>query len=511
MVDDIFSKEFKPLHLSRTILKLIIVTFCIFAHTNSYAGWTGAVDNLCGKAVEQLNCSDVISGYPEIYGLTISGILTLEAAGIFNSSPACQSALNGRIPEVKDLVSILDKSGNYGHMVNCACKTVFDSPSCSNVVAQIANEIASPVKGIASEIGFGCEHPKIDEVQYNRLYLAPLLDKYALATEAYRQQNCYAPTGECWGGCYAYYRNGSAGCRMKAGNASYLCDVIVKTFANQIMARQPVLVAAALPACMVRGDGCAGNTGYKLLIDTYSSDAKASCLNALRNEYPNNCKPNEQPCCRLTPLPEEIKCKKAQAQAPSMFMYAEAQIRKYFEQHPDSASAPAKLNNDRKACRDRVVYSAKGLFPDEACQYARVCQGNDISVIWKSLIKTSVDKALHDAKTQCDDSYENQVNYYNCVNICTPETIKAYEGPHGKAKQCISDCMIGKIGGNQKPTQAEQEANCISNCQTICQRAPTKTACENCKKPNWCGPGTDLSVNPGDALKPQLRPGNIYH
>ena len=340
-----------------------------------------------------------------------------------------QSIAEGQSQEALDSIRVL---GQILAQLPCSCAVAFSGLSITNL-AEIIQQEAKGIKACGSllsgavktmeegmeklgeAVGLSCAHLKINEVQYNHQYLAPLLDKYALATEAQRQNNCYAPTGECWGGCYAYYRSGSASCRMAADHASDLCNKIVMTFANQIMARQQVLVALSLAACSAIGDGCAMNKDYpKMVIDTYGQDTLSDCLGVLKNTYKSpNCKPAEQPCCWRAPWPPELKCKKARAEAASragnlVLSFNDLQL----------TFADAKMIADRKACQQAITGKKIQYISDAACDAAAKTPTDDFSGIWPQVLQSAKGRAEGDSYHQCDGPYNRQVKINGCQDKC---------------------------------------------------------------------------------------------
>ncbi|TAN42757.1 MAG: hypothetical protein EPN25_02490 [Nitrospirae bacterium] len=519
---------------------------------------TGASDVIAGVtfAVEHPNCAAML--FDTSFEILSVATIAVKEAGLFTSEGQCQYIVTGGAvagPVKKAIADTLKKylpselSGplqSYGddqfqqalnsipgfEQLPCACSVAFSGLSIANLRAVISKEVKgikacnSLLSGAVSSMkegveklgeaaGFACEQPKMKEQEYYQTFLAPLLDTYALATDKERHVGCYNhPTGKCRADCMKYYTSGSPGCRMKEGNASHLCDVIFEQFDPKVMARQPVLVSAALAACTGMGDGCVMNKDYpKMVLDTYGQDTLSSCLGLLKNTYKTpGCIPAEQPCCWRAPWPPELKCKKARAEAASRVGNLGSQIEQSFNDL-SASNADAKMIADRQACQQAIIGNTLKYVQDAACDAAAKTPTDDYSGIWPAVLQAAKGTASGDAYTKCDGPYNKQVKINGCKSKCAnAATLQALYGSSGPSasNQCYSDCMTGAIVGKMKDPghqqmQSQQQANCIAQCKITCENAPTSVACVNCKKPNACSSGTGSGS--GGSAKPKVGSG----
>jgi hypothetical protein len=411
-------------------------------------------------------------------------------------------------------------------MLPCACSVAFSGLSITKLRAIIATEAkgikacASLVSGALSTIeegknevtdavGLTCDDHKINEVQYYQKFLAPVLDKYALATDKARHIGCYNhPTGSCRAECMNYYTSGSAACRMKPGNASHLCDVIFEQFDPKVMARQPVLVAQALATCSPMGDGCVRNKDYpEMVIDTYGQDTLEACLGVLKNTYKTpGCAPTQQPCCWRAPWPPALKCKKARAEAASRVGDLASQIGQDFNNLPPTF-ADAQMIAERKACQQAILGNTLKYVQDAACDAAAKTPTDDFSGIWPDVLKKAKGIAGGDSYTKCDGPYNKRVRINGCKDKCAqPATLQALykRTDSSAATQCFDECMSGKIVGRMKTpaaqqSQSNQQTNCLSQCFPLCDGNQGSVACINCK--NACSSSTGSGSGGGKKQK----------
>jgi len=518
-------------------------------------------------AIDHPSCvPPVLSQDPSFVALTAAMVLAKEA-GVFSSEGQCQSAISGPAKKAiagflkTTLGSILPSSalsalqsiaegksqealtsipvlGQLLAQLPCSCAVAYSGLSITNLSAIIKKEgngikaCGSLLSGAASTmqeemeklgaaVGLGCPNPKIGEHEYYQKFLAPLLDKYALATYYERHTGCYDhPTGTCRADCMKYYTSGSPGCRMKEGNASHLCDVIMIQFDAKVMARQPVLVAQALAACSAIGDGCATNKDYpKMVIDTYGQDTLSACLGLLKNTYKSpSCKPAEQPCCWRAPWPPELKCKKARAEAASKVGNLSSQIGQSFN-NLSTSNADAKMIADRQACQQAIMGNALKYVQDAACDAAMKTPTDDFSGIWPAVLQAAKGMADGEAYTKCDGPYNKQVKInnckYKCASAATLQALYKSTGP-AAANQCFDDCLSGAIVGKMptpglEQSQSQQQASCLSQCFPICDGNSGSAACNNCK--NACGSGSGSGTGSGSGgsgtPKPQVGSGGV--
>lgn len=521
---------------------------------NAFTSATGDVVAAVTLAVEHPDCaSQVASLDPYFEALTAAMILGKEAK-LFSSEAQCKTALTGPPKKVMagflkstfgpflppsavamlqsiadgksdEALSSIPVLGQALSQVSCACTVAYSGLSITNLRSIINKEVkgikacGSLVSGAANSMaeamGVGCEHKKMDEHAYYQQYLAPLLDAYALATENERHVGCYNhPTGKCRMACENYYMSGSAGCRMEEGNALHLCDVIFEAFDQKVMARQAALVAEAFAKCTGIGDGCAMNKDHpKTVVDTWGSDTLSACLGLLKNTYKTpGCKPAEQPCCWRAPWPPELKCKKARAEAAARMGNLSAQIGQSFN-NLSTANADAKTVADRQACQQGILGNTLRYVQDAACEAAAKTPTDDFSGIWPDVLQKAKGAALGEAYTKCDGPYNRSVKIFGCKAKCAQTaTLQALYKSTGAAAaaQCYDDCMSGAFVGQMndpghQQSQAQQQSSCVMQCQLTCQNYPTSIACQNCKKPNWCGGGASPTPGAGQTYKPPVQ------
>jgi hypothetical protein len=254
-----------------------------------------------------------------------------------------------------------------------------------------------------------------------------------------------------------------------------------------------------------------------LVVDTWGTDTLSSCLGLLKNTYKTpDCIPTEQPCCWRAPWPPALKCKKARAEAASRMGNLSSQIGQAF--NPLSTSnADGKAITDRQSCQQAVLGKTLQYVQDAACDAASKTPTDDFSGIWPDVLQKAKGAALGDAYTKCDGPYNRSVRINGCkVKCAQPATLQALYKSTGAAaaSQCYDDCMSGALAGKMSDpghemAQAQQQSSCVSQCQLICENVPTSVACQNCKKPNWCGGsttgGTTGSSGGTGGTKPKLQ------
>ncbi len=527
-----------------------------FKTVSGYNAFTTSIgDGLAAVtlAVEHPECVAAITSGDVSFEALAGAMIVAKEAKVFSSEAQCKTALTG--PAKKALAGILKASfgtllpasaisqlqaiadgksdaalnsipilGQVLSQLPCACTVAFSGLSVANLRAVITKEakgikacgsfISGAANSMAEAMGVGCEHPKMGEAAYFQTYLAPLLDTYALATEKERHVGCYNhPTGKCRMACENYYMSGSAGCRMAEGNALHLCDVIFIQFDQKVMARQAQLVSLALAGCKAIGDGCAMNKDHpNLVVDTWGADTLASCLGILKNTYKTpGCNPAEQPCCWRAPWPPELKCAKARAEAASKMGNLGAEIGQSFNKLP-TTNADAKTIVDRQACQQAILGKTLQYVQDAACDAAAKTPTDDFSGIWPAVLSAVKSRAGGDAYTRCDGPYNRTVKINGCKAKCaqsaTLQVLYHSTGP-AAADQCYADCMSGAIVGQtndpgHQQSQAQQQSSCLAQCQVVCDNAPTSVACQNCKKPGWCGGGGSSSGGSGQVNKPPV-------
>lgn len=514
-------------------------------------------------AIEHPSCvPPVVSLEPSFVALTAALVLAKEA-GVFSSWGQCQAAVSG--PAKKAIAGFLkeslgamlpadalatlqaiaeDKSdaaltsipvlGQLLSQLPCSCSVAFSGLSItelSAIIKQEANGIKAcggllsgavstmleGMKKLGAVVGLSCAQPKMNEHEYYQQFLAPLLNKYALATDNERHVGCYNhPTGSCRADCINYYMSGSAACRMESDNANHLCDVIFTQFDPKVMALQPILVAQALATCSPLGDGCVRNKNFpELVIDTYGQDTHAACLGVLKNTFNTpGCKPTEQPCCWRAPWPPALKCKKARAEAASRVGNLAGQIEQGFNKLP-TTSADAQMIADRQACQQAILGSTLKYVQDAACAAAAKTATDDFSGIWPDVLKQAIGVAVGEAYTKCDGPYNKRVKINGCKDKCAqPATLKALyrRTDSSAATQCYDDCMSGRMVGKMRTpameqSQSNQQANCLSQCFPLCDGNQASAACINCKNACSSGPGPGAGSIPGGAKKPRVGPG----
>jgi hypothetical protein len=395
-------------------------------------------------------------------------------------SCACEYAYSGLlVSEIKGIVEKGAKALN----------------ACGSVTG--VNKVLS---GVGEGLGLSCpdEKKKIGENEYYQQFLAPVLDKYALATDKARHVGCYnVGTGACRDNCMIYYKSGSAGCSMEDGNANYLCDLIMTQFEAKVMARQPVLVAQALATCSPMGDGCVRNKDFPaLVIDTYGQDTLDACLGVLKNTYKTpGCAPTQQPCCWRAPWPPALKCNKARAEAAARVGDLASQIGQDFNNLPPTF-ADAQMIAERKACQQAILGNTLKYVQDAACAAAAKTPTDDFSGIWPTVLKSVKGLAGGESYTKCDGPYNKRVRINGCKDKCAqPGTLQALykRTDSSAATQCFDECMSGKIVGRTKypameQSQSNQQANCLSQCVPLCDTVPKSQACIKCE--NACSSST---------------------
>jgi len=528
--------------------------FKTVAGYNAFASATGDVVAAVTLAVEHPDCASQIASLDPYFEALTAGMILGKEAKIFSSEAQCKTAITGPPKKamagflkstfgpllspsaLATLQSIADSKsdealssipvlGQALSQINCACTVAYSGLSIANLRSIIGKEVkgikacgsllSGAANSMAEAMGVGCEHPKMDEHAYYQQYLAPVLDYYALATYKERHTGCYDdPTGKCRAACMSYYTSGTPGCRMEKGNASHLCDVIFEEFDPKVMARQKVLVAQALATCKAIGDGCTLNKDHPaMVIDTWGGDTLSSCLGILKNTYKTpGCKPTEQPCCWRAPWPPELKCKKARAEAAAKTGNLSTQIGQSFN-NLSTTGADAKMIADRQACQQGILGSVLKYVQDAACDAAAKTPTDDFSGIWPDVLQKAKGVALGEAYMKCDGPYNRAVKINGCKAKCAQTaTLQALYKSTGSAAatQCYDDCMSGAIAGKmndpgQQQAQAAQQASCVAQCKVACENAPTSVACQNCKKPNWCGGSSGVSTGSGQTNKPPVQ------
>jgi hypothetical protein len=415
----------------------------------------------------------------------------------------------------------------------CACEYAYSGLIVSEIKSIINKEkqslkICGDVTGINSVIswaakwtGLGCPSDmKINRDQFIEKVLKPDITKYALMNYEDRESQCMRSTSGQYLGCMYYYTGGPKACRMD--NANPQCDDIMKTFRQMVLDSQTKIVKEAMDSCSKVGDGCIIDKAEPLLIDTYGKDATNNCISQGIKLLASSCKPKEQPCCQQVPLTPEIKCKKARAEAASRMGNLGSQIGQGFN-NLQPTFATAQMIEDRQACQHAVMGNALKYLQDAACDAASKTPTDDISGIWPAALQAAKDMGFGKAYTDCDGPYNSQVKINGCKDKCSqPATQKALYGGTGAGveKQCNSDCISGAIvgrtpGPGYEDSQIGQQSSCVVNCRNACRESSTSVECQNCQKPDWCGPGarsgTGSSSGSGagsggsDKTKPRLQ------
>ncbi|PKN50948.1 MAG: hypothetical protein CVU55_14495 [Deltaproteobacteria bacterium HGW-Deltaproteobacteria-13] len=520
-------------------------------------------------AVEHPECVPPIISMDTSFEALTAGMILAKEAGVFSSEGQCKSAVSG--PAKKAVAGFLKQSmgailpsgslatlqsiadgksdealssipvlGQLLSQLPCACTVAYSGLSiaelreiitkeakgikaCGSLISGAVATMEEGMEALGDAVGLSCDHPKINEVEYYQKYLAPVLDKYAVATDYERHKGCYESA--CGSACMNYYTSGSGACRMKKGNAQHLCfDVILPQFDQKVMARQPVLVAQALAECTAMGDGCVMNKDYpKMVIDAYGQDTLSSCLGLLKNTYKTTgCKPSEQPCCWRAPWPPALKCKKARADAASKLGNLGSQIGQSFNNLP-TTNADAQTIADRQACQQKIIGNALYYLQEAACEAAMKTPTDDYSGIWPAVLKAAKESGLGDAYTKCDGPYNRHVKIIGCKNKCanaaTLQAVYGNSGP-GASNQCYNDCISGALVGKMsnpglQQAQSQQQASCVAQCKITCDNAPTSVPCQNCKKPNACstsgsssGSGSGSGSSSSGSAKPKVGSGS---
>lgn len=505
-------------------------------------------------AVEHPDCTALAASMDTTLEVLTGSAIAVKEAGLLKTEQQCQNIANGSFVTKPVKKALLKKVNNYlspqdaanldtytdeqlNNLIKnipgyqhlfCACTFAFSGLSITKIREVIGKEtkgiqackmlvsgaVGSMIEGIeklGDAIGLGCpdHNKKIPAPQWVQKFLMSSLDAYALVTEYERHTGCYQrPLGTCRAACINYYTGGSAACRMEPGNASGTCDDVFEIFDPMVMARQPVLVAQAIAACSTKTDGCVKNKDYPLVVDAYGQDALSACLGILKNTYKTpKCKPDEQPCCWRAPWTPQMKCDKARAEAASKVGNLGSQIGSSFLNIPETNATPQAIA-DRKACQQKIIGNTLKYVQDAACDAAMKTPTDDYSGIWPAVLQTAKGTGDGEAYTQCDGPYNKVVKIVGCKKKCAqPATLKALYGEVGPAaaSKCYDDCMSGAIVGKMntpgyQQSQSQQQSSCVQSCKIICQDTPTSTACQNCKKPNWCGPGSGSSGSGGSSM-----------
>lgn len=137
------------------------------------------LDQACGKAVENLGCTDVATGFPEVLGAVIAALSATK--GQFSSADDCNAKLSGGSTVLASVASYLNTPGlPFAQVRQCSCNIVYASQSCSSAAQGFANTISGAINDFFSAIGLGGEtqppdNPAKDKADYYAQDYAPHL------------------------------------------------------------------------------------------------------------------------------------------------------------------------------------------------------------------------------------------------------------------------------------------------------------------------------------------------
>ncbi len=163
---------------------LVLASICfagLLPHANSAQAGSllNSVDQACGKAVDNLGCTDLATGFPEALGGAVGAISA--AKGQFANADDCQKKLAAGSSILAQLTAEINVPGlPFGKLAQCSCGIVYSNQTCTAAVIDYTQKVSDVLKSFFCTIGICDEHqapvdPQKEKANYYQANYVPHL------------------------------------------------------------------------------------------------------------------------------------------------------------------------------------------------------------------------------------------------------------------------------------------------------------------------------------------------
>ncbi len=143
--------------------KLFLLLTLVAASFQTRASLDEDFNNLCGKAIEAVGCSDIASEYAYVFGSASGAVAVAKNQGLIKSNAQCKSSIKAGAPGLEAVLKFTDMvGGGAGRMIDCVCSVNFSDQTCTGFLSDVGNEIKDGLNAVGSFIGgalkgLGCD------------------------------------------------------------------------------------------------------------------------------------------------------------------------------------------------------------------------------------------------------------------------------------------------------------------------------------------------------------------